>query len=135
MSNPTIPPVSYESSALTESDPAQRSQAMVAHLLGLLGILGTGIYYLVKKATATPFVLDQMKEAFNFQLAVFVAMIALQILSGIIVAVTHSAVLAGLIGLVVLAIYVGVIVLLIMNALKANKGIAARYPIKLPALK
>lgn len=138
MSDPTPSPLSYQSAAgLSESDPGQRSQAMIAHLLGLLGILGTGIYYLIKKndAKAGPFVQDQMKEAFNFQLAVFVVMIALNILSAILVAVTHSAVLAGLIGLVSLAIYVGVIVLLVMNAMKANKGVAARYPVKIPALK
>jgi uncharacterized protein len=135
MSDPATNPMA--AGPVVENDPAQRSQAMIAHLLGLLGILGTGIYYLIKKndAKAGPFVKDQMKEAFNFQLAIFVVMIALNIVSAIVVGVTHSALLASLIGLLSLVIYVGVLVLLVLNAIKANKGIAARYPFKIPALK
>ena len=122
---------------VVENDASQRTQAMLGHILGLFGILGTGIYYLVKKndAKAGPFVKDQIKEAFNFHLAVFVLMIALNIVSAIVVGVTGSAMLAGLIGLATLVLYIAVLALLIMNAIKANKGIAARYPVKIPALK
>src|SRR3954468_3097412 len=49
-----------------EQDPAQCAQAKVAHLFGILGILGTGINYYLKHKQAGPFVKDQMKEAFNF---------------------------------------------------------------------
>lgn len=134
MSDP-VTPISYQSAPLAEADPKQRSEAMIAHILGIFGILGTGIYYLVKKNTAGPFAKDQMKEAFNFHLAVFVASIALNIISAVVVGVTQSAILGLLIGLVSLALWVAVIVLLIMNAIKANKGIAARYPVKIPAIK
>lgn len=141
MSDPIMPPSSplgYESTGtLTEADPGQRTQAMVAHLLGILGILGTGIYYLVKKndPTVGPFVRDQMKEVFNWELFLTVVIVVLYVIATIIIVVTHSAILAGLLSLLSLIVTVGNWVLVIMNAMKANKGIAARYPYKLAVLK
>src|SRR3954451_716972 len=49
-----------------ESDTAQRGQAKIAHLLGIFGIVGKGIYYYLKHSDAGTFARDQMKEAFNF---------------------------------------------------------------------
>ena len=127
MSNSTGPVV--------EENPAQRTLAMIAHLCGIFGILGTGIFYLIKKddATASPFVKSQIKEAFNFQLGVLAAYIGIIIL--MIVIGLISSTLAMVFSLLVFALAIGVLVLVIVNAMKANKGIAASYPFKIAVLK
>ena len=118
-----------------ENDAAQRSGAKIAHFLGIFGILGTGIYYIVKKndATAGPFVRDQMKEAFNFQLLVFCIAMALNITGAI--ASSIVGVLGLLFSLAAMALLVGGLVLAIMNGLKAGNGQVARYPARLSVLK
>ena len=121
-------PVTY-----VENDPAQRSAAQIAHILGIFGILGTGIYYLVKKNDAGPFVKDQMKEAFNFQLLAFVSVIALSIVGAVATAIIG--VLGLLFSLASFALMIGALVLSIMNAMKAGKGQVARYPARLSVLK
>lgn len=121
-------PVTY-----VETDAAQCGDAKIGHLLGIFGILGTGIWYLVKKNDNKPFVMDQAKEAFNFQLLVFCAAIALSIVGMIVTMVV------GMVGLVFtlaqLAVIVGAIWMSITNALKAGKGQVARYPARLSVLK
>ena len=120
-----------------ENDPAQRSAAQIAHLCGLFGIVGTGIFYLVKKndpaAAKGTFLRDQMTEAFNFHLAVFLATFAINILS--IVAAMAIGIIGSLIGLLVLVVVIGAIVLSVMNAMKAGKGLVARYPARINVLK
>ena len=133
MSDPAVNPMA--AGPVVESDPAQRTQAMIAHLCGIFSILGTGIFYLVKKndATAGPFVKDQIKEAFNFHIALFAAYIALVVV--MIVLGMISATLMMIASLLVMLVGLGVLVLVILNAVKANKGIAARYPFKIAVLK
>lgn len=121
-------PTSY-----VETDPAQCSQARLAHLLGIFGIVGTGIFYVVKKNEAGPFVKDQMKEAFNFQLLVFAVAIVLNVVSVIGAAIVGA--IAMVLSLAVMALMVGALVLTILNALKAGKGQVARYPARIPVLK
>ena len=116
-----------------ESDPAQCSQAKTAHLLGFFGILGTGIYYLIKKDKAGAFLRDQMTEAFNFHLLVFAAQVVLSVAAAVAGAV--MAVLGMVFSLASTALAIGAIVLLVMNALKAGKGQVARYPARLRVLK
>ena len=116
-----------------ESLPDQRSQAQVAHLLGIFGIVGTGVYYLIKRNDAGRFVRDQMTEAFNFHLLVFCCAIALSVCGAI------ATVAIGLVGLLFslasMALMIGALVLSIMNAMKAGKGEVARYPARLSVLK
>jgi uncharacterized Tic20 family protein len=116
-----------------EKDPVQCGQAKIAHLLGLFGIVGTGIFYVVKKNDAGEFVRDQMKEAFNFHLLVFASAIVLSIVGAV------AAVMIGLLGLVFslasMALMIGALVLSITNAIKAGKGQVARYPARLSVLK
>ena len=116
-----------------ESDQTQWSDAKIGHLLGIFGILGTGIWYLVKKNDNKPFVMDQTKEAFNFHLLVFCAAIALNVV-GIIVSMVVG-MLGLLFSLAVFALIIGAIVLSITNAMKAGKGQVARYPARLSVLK
>lgn len=116
-----------------ETDAVQCSQAKMANFLGIFGILGTGIYYMLKKNEAGPFARDQMKEAFNFHMLVFVIAVALSITATILANIVG--ILGTLVGLVQLAVCVGAIVLSIMNGLKAGKGLVARYPARLRVLK
>jgi uncharacterized Tic20 family protein len=116
-----------------ESDPAQCGEAKIAHLLGLFGIVGTGIFYIIKKDKAGSFVRDQMKEAFNFHVLVLGAAIVLSIAGAVMAAII------GLLGLLFslasMALMVGAIVLSITNAMKAGKGQVARYPARISILK
>jgi uncharacterized Tic20 family protein len=121
-------PASY-----VETDAAQCGQAKVAHFLGFFGIVGTGIYYLVKRNDAGTFVRDQMKEAFNFHLLVFAVAIVVAIVGA--VAGLILSVLGLVFSLVSCALIVGAIVLSVLNALKAGKGQVARYPARISVLK
>ena len=121
-------PASY-----VESDAAQCGQAKVAHLLGIFGIVGTGIYYLVKRNDAQAFVRDQMKEAFNFHLLVFAVAIVIAVIGAIAGAILS--VLGLVFSLVSCALMIGAIVLSVLNALKAGKGQVARYPARISVLK
>ncbi len=118
-----------------ENDASQRSQAMLAHLLGIFGILGTGIYYLVKKndARTGEFVKTQIRESFNFQALAFCVFLAVGIVSGVLGAV--SAILGIVLSFVSFVVMIAVLVLVIQNAMKANKGENATYKFKLPILK
>ena len=116
-----------------ETDQVQCSQAKIAHLLGIFGIVGTGIFYIVKKNDAGTFVKDQMKEAFNFHLLVFVVSIVLSIVGAI------AAAMVGVLGIIFsfasFVLMIGALVLSILNAMKAGKGQVARYPARLNVLK
>ena len=121
---------------MTESDPSQRTLAMIAHLLGILGILGAGIFYLIKKndPTAGPFVRSQMKEVLNWEIVLLLAIIAVYIVAFVFILIKLP-IIAMLLSLVVLLISVGNIVLCIINGLKANKGEAGTYPSPVRVLK
>lgn len=132
MSQATVTTVS---SAVVESDPAQRSQAMLAHLLGIFGILGTGIYYLVKKndPRAGTFVKSQIKESFNFQMLAFCVFVVANITT--IVLSMVSTILGTVASFGLLLVGITVLVLVIQNAMKANRGEVATYKWKLNVLK
>jgi len=101
-----------------------RTWAMVAHLAGLAmftavpvgNIVGPLIVWLVKKDEDS-FIDEQGKEAVNFQITVFIALI---------VAVVSAFLLIGF--LLVPAVIVADIVLIIQGALKAKEGEHYRYP-------
>jgi uncharacterized Tic20 family protein len=116
----------------------EKQWAVFAHLSALLGgmltsgagiFLGPLIIWLVKKDTM-PFVADQAKEALNFAITVLLAFAALVILTVITFGV--GAVLSVPLGLV---IAIAALVLIIIAAIKANEGIAYRYPIALRLVK
>ena len=104
----------------------ERQWAMFAHLSALIGLvipfgnlLGPLVVWLMKKETM-PFVDQQGKEALNFQITVSIALVV----SAILIIVVIGFVLMLLIG-------VAAIVLTIMAAIKANEGVAYRYPFTL----
>jgi len=101
----------------------ERTWGMLAHLSGLLAtllgglcFLGPLIVWLVKK-DQSPFVADQAKEALNFQIAVFIALLI-------------SAVSAlACIGFILLPIVmIGGIVYAVIGGMEAQKGVYYRYP-------
>ncbi|WP_256775916.1 MULTISPECIES: DUF4870 domain-containing protein [unclassified Stenotrophomonas] len=120
--NVTAPPPAPAGTAPAD----QRTMALVAHILGIFtGFIGALIIWLINKDDTTkPFVIDQSKEALNFQITVAIA----YIISSILVVV--------LIGTLMLAaVWVANLVLCIMAAVKANNGEAYRYPFTLRLIK
>jgi len=123
-------------------DAQQRQWAMFAHLSAILGglltsgglagigcVLGPLIIWQVKKDTM-PFVTDQAKEALNFNITVAVVMLVLLLLGvgtfGIGFIVTAP---------LMLAVAVAALVFIIIGAIKANNGVAYRYPFALRLVK
>jgi len=123
-------------------DPQQRQWAMFAHLSALLGgllttawggslgcFIGPLVIWLVKKDTM-PFVDDQAKEALNFNITVAIIFLVLFLMTiftlGIGIIITGP-----------LFVIVGIawLVLTIVAAIKANDGIAYRYPLTLRLVK
>jgi len=136
-----IPPPPSEPVAGTPSA-EERQWAMFAHLSALLGALLTGVWgggwgcfigplviWLVKKDTM-PFVNDQGKEALNFNITVAIAFLVLMIL-------TVMTFFVGAVLTVPLMLVIGVtaLVFIIIAAMKANEGIAYRYPFALRLVK
>ncbi|WP_063672291.1 DUF4870 domain-containing protein [Dyella thiooxydans] len=122
---PSEPPVAGGPSA------EQRQWAMFAHLSALLGLVTAGwacflgplVIWLVKKDTM-PFVDDQAKEALNFNITVMIAGAICWILVFV------------LIGFLLLwALAIVWIVFTIIAAIKANEGVAYRYPFALRLIK
>ena len=102
----------------------ERTWAMLAHLSSYLGWIGIPlanifaplIIWQVKKEEM-PFVAEQAKECLNFQ----ITMTIYAIISGIL-----CIIFIGFVGLIV--VLIADIVLTIIAAVKANDGIAYRYP-------
>ncbi|WP_066096912.1 DUF4870 domain-containing protein [Xanthomonas massiliensis] len=115
----------------------ERQWALFAHLSALTGIVTSGVgnivgplvIWLIKKDTM-PFVSDQAKEALNFNITVLIAGLAL----GLLTAITFG------IGIVVtlpigIILAVAWLVLTIIATIKANEGVAYRYPFTLRLIK
>ena len=98
-----------------------RTLAMIGHLLGLVSFLGPLILYLVKKDSASKFVIFHIKQSLFYQLAVLVVMFVLAIGSFIVTAVTAGVAacvcfpILGLAGL-------GSVVYLVIGAIQVNGG-------------
>ena len=101
-----------------------RKTAMAVHLLALVGLLGNGVGFLlgplilwVVKKDEHPFIDEQGKEAVNFQITMFLAMIVSAIL------------IFFIIGIFLLFIFgIMMVVVPIIAAIKARDGVHFRYP-------
>jgi uncharacterized Tic20 family protein len=98
---------------------------MIAHLSALVGfiipfgnVIGPLVIWQMKKEQ--PFVVDQGKEALNFQITVSIAVMVCFLLSFVVI---------GLLLLPVVGI--GALVLTVIAGIKANNGEAYRYPFAL----
>ncbi|MGA1056714.1 MAG: DUF4870 domain-containing protein [Phycisphaerales bacterium] len=107
-----------------ESSPEQRTWAMLGHLSAFAAfvlpafgnVIGPLIVWLVKK-DSMPFAADQAKEALNFNITVSI------------LAVVFVALVFLLIGIPLLVVLgISWLVLTIVGAIKANSGVAYRYP-------
>ena len=138
---PFDPPPADESVAASGISAEERQWAMFAHLSALVGglltsaaggwgtFIGPLVIWLVKKDTM-PFVNDQGKEALNFNIPVAINCLALVLLSIVTLGI-------GLIIAIPAWVIVGIawLVLTILAAVKANEGVAYRYPLTLRLIK
>ena len=135
LDNLTAPPPPPESATPPSSE--ERTWALFGHLSsftafvtgGLGGMLGPLVVWLIKRDTM-PFAGDQAKEALNFNITVFIIGCVLVLFS----IVTFG---IGLVIAVPLWIIIGIawLVLTIIAAMKANEGVAYRYPFTLRLVK
>jgi uncharacterized Tic20 family protein len=119
----------------------ERQWAMFAHLSALVGGILTGhmlgwgcfigplIIWLIKKDTM-PFVNDQGKEALNFNITLAIIGVAMLILTIMTLGI-------GLLIVIPAAIVIGIgwLVLTVIAAIKANEGVAYRYPVAIRLIK
>ncbi|MDB5331399.1 MAG: hypothetical protein JWP03_2550 [Phycisphaerales bacterium] len=126
---PTPPgaPIDYgvAGGGYTGPPPSKEDQTLglLVHLLGILGFLGPLIIWLIKK-DQSPFIDDQGKEALNFHLTMLIA----YVVGGMTMCIG--------IGFIILpAVWVISVVFSIMGAMKANQGIAYRYPVTIRFIK
>lgn len=118
---PTVPPS-------TNRD--QNMWAMLCHLSALAGfvipfghVVGPLVVWLMKK-DEFPLVDDQGKEALNFQISMTIFMIVSAVL---------ILVLIGLLMLIALGIFE--LIVIIIAVVKANDGVAYRYPLNIRFIK
>ena len=107
-----------------------RSIAMLAHLSALVALIigfifvGPLIIYLVKKDDH-PFIADQAREALNFNLSVFIYLVA-----GFVATFVLFLVVIGILLIpVLIGIFIAWFVLTIVAAVRASSGQAYRYPL------
>jgi uncharacterized protein len=110
--------------------PDERTWGMVAHLSGLAGfvvpfgnILGPLVVWLVKR-DASVFVAIEAKEAMNFNITLAIGGVVCFALFWFSIGVLFAALLA-----------LFWLVMVIVAALKANEGVAYRYPFSLRLIK
>jgi uncharacterized Tic20 family protein len=128
--NPTPPAVPPPSSPILsggEPDKDSKMMAMIAHLLGILGPVGPLIVWLIKK-DQQPFVNDQGREALNFEITMAIPFVVLLLIgfTGIGACLT---LIAWPIFFIINAVFC------VMGAMKANTGMAYRYPVNLRLIK
>ena len=133
---------------------SERQWAMLAHvsalvlalctswIAGVAGMLGAGIVYLLKR-DASPFVAAHAREAFNFNLSMFLYAAIAAVLAFVLVGATVLTLGLGIIltapagivlALVILAISLMWLVCSIVAALKAWSGEPYRYPLTIRIL-
>lgn len=123
--NPYVsPPPGFDAGHQLSND--DRLWGMLAHLSALSGyvipfgnVIGPLIIWVLKK-DELPFVDDQGKESLNFQINVLLA-------AALVIALLCTAI--GIVLAPILAVYA--LVMTVMAAIKANQGVAYRYPFTL----
>lgn len=130
---PTTPPPPPSGSGAPSAE--ERQWAMFAHLSAIVGglltsgwagsigsVIGPFIIWQIKK-DSLPFAAEQAKEALNFNISVGIVMLVLMAIGFITIGI-------GFIVTGPLMVLVGVaaLVLLVIAAIKANEGVAYRYP-------
>jgi hypothetical protein len=119
----------------------EKQWGMFGHLSALTGVvtgglgnfLGPLIVWQMKKDTL-PFAADQAKEALNFNITLLIVGVVFGVIGVIFTAITLG---LGAILVVPVALALGVawLVFTIMAAMKANDGVAYRYPLTIRLIK
>jgi len=120
--NATTPPPAPTGTASQED----RTLAMLTHLSGIiLGFIVPLVIWLVNKDKSDKAWLnDQAKEALNFQITILIGYIAGTVLTIILIG-----------PLISLAAWVVSVIFSIIGGLKANEGVAYRYPFAIRLIK
>ncbi len=141
--NESAAPVPPPASLLPEGVPGQeeRQWAMFAHLSALAGglltsalggwgfFIGPLVIWLMKKDTM-PFVADQAKEALNFNITISAIFVILLLLT------LFTLGLGALLTVpIMFVVGIGALVLIVMASIKANEGVAYRYPFAIRLIK
>lgn len=131
---PTAPP---EAPAGLSANPDERQFGLFVHLSALIGITGIPLASIIAplvmwqiKKNESAFIDDQGKEAVNFNITVFIVAIGLLLLTLITFGI--GAILTLPLGL---ALAVAWLVFTIIAGIKANEGVAYRYPFALRLIK
>lgn len=111
---------------MNEVSQENKTMAMLAHLLGIVtGFVGALVIWLINKDKPdSSFVTDQAKEALNFQITIAIGWVA---------AIALSILLIGFLLYPILLI--ANLIFCIMAGMKANEGVAYRYPFALRLIK
>ena len=120
----TTPPPAPSGSASQED----RAMALIAHLLGIVTFfIGPLVIWLINKDNSSKsFVIDQSKEALNFQITISIIYL---------VAIVLAIISLGLLFFVPTLVWVANLVFCIIGGMKANNGEAYRYPFALRLIK
>ena len=102
---------------------ASHLSAFAGHFFPLGNVLGPLVVWLIKK-DEMPLVKDQAKEALNFQIAISLALLACAVMAFTVILAIVAIPLA-------IVIYLYAIVYTVIGAVKANEGVAFRYPVTL----
>ncbi len=102
-----------------ETDPEERTAAVIAHLSGLFTILGPILVYFLKRDESV-YIEDQAAEALNFHITMSIAAVVFAILSVVVIGIPF-----------LLATIVMAFVMPIRAAFAANRGERYRYPFTL----
>lgn len=120
--NATTPPSAPGGTASQED----RTLAMLTHLSGIiLGFVVPLVIWLINKDKSDKgWLTDQAKEALNFQITILIGYIAGTVLTIILIG-----------PLISLAAWVVSVIFSIIGGLKANEGVAYRYPFAIRLIK
>ena len=111
---------------MSEVSQDDKTMGMIAHLSGIVtGFIGPLVIWLINKDKSDKaWVIEEAKEALNFQITVLIAMFICGAL---------TLILIGLLLIPIVAI--AALVLAIMAGLKANSGESYRYPFAIRLIK
>lgn len=101
-----------------------RNIAVLTHAGGILfGFIPALIVYLLKKDSGSVWLVQQSKEALNFQITILIAYVVASILSALLIGI-----------LIFPLIFMVNLILCILAAIKASNGESYRYPLTLRLL-
>ncbi len=121
---PPAPPTAPEAPLPVGQTSDEKTMAMLCHLVGFFfGIVGAVILWVIKK-DSSKFVDDQGKEAINFQISILIYMM----ISAVLCVILIGFLLLPVVGLLD-------IIFSIIAMVRANSGVAYRYPLTIRMIK